>query len=81
LIKEFSERHTKYLIKNSETNIDSVNFREHEAKLEIISDNTDERIIQTIVQIGRSTRDIKTTMSVATSLAHIAEVLENNESN
>jgi hypothetical protein len=52
---------------------------EHEAKLEIISDNTEERIIKTIVAIGRSTRDSKTTMSVATSLAHISEVLNCNE--
>lgn len=41
--------------------------------------NTENQIIETIVQLGRSTRDLKTTLNAATSLAHITEVLDCNE--
>jgi hypothetical protein len=79
LITQFEDRHKYAVIKNQEKKLDSAALTEYDAKLEIISDNTEERIIQTIVQIGRSTRDTKTTMSVATSLAHISEVLNCSE--
>lgn len=41
--------------------------------------DTETQIIQTIVQLGRSTRDTKTTLCSATSLSHITEVLDCNE--
>ena len=40
--------------------------------------STENQIIETIVQLGRSTRDLKTTLNAATSLAHITEVLDCN---
>lgn len=42
------------------------------------SDSAENEIIETIVQLGRSTRDTKTTLNAATSLAHITEVLNCN---
>ena len=41
--------------------------------------NTEDQIIGTIVQLGRSTQDLKTTLNAATTLAHITEVLQCNE--
>ena len=43
-----------------------------------LTDQTENQIIETIVQLGRSTRDPKTTLNAATSLAHITEVLNCN---
>jgi hypothetical protein len=41
--------------------------------------NTENDIIDTIVQLGRSTEDPKTTLNAATSLAHITEILHCNK--
>ena len=41
-------------------------------------DQTEDKIIDTIVQLGSQTKDPKTMLNAATSLAHITEVLNCN---
>ena len=39
---------------------------------------TENNVIQCVVQLGRSSQDLKTQLNSATSLAHITEVLDCN---
>jgi hypothetical protein len=41
--------------------------------------NTENEIIETIVNLGNLTKDSKTTLNAATSLSHITEILDCNK--
>ena len=68
-ILKYYEQHRKQLQENR---------RQSQENNEELEDQTENQIIETIVQLGRSTRDPKTTLNAATSLAHITEVLNCN---